>query len=132
MATSVVSDESEDLVLLRGQRSPVEPLRMACVSAARFLQRTELVLLAVAAPMLVFPGRATAIGGALIAATWLLRRVATGRWSIATRVDRWVPFFLIALFVSLLPSVRLDYSAPKFWGVILGLAVLYAVMNTCR
>src|SRR5215831_8611903 len=132
MAASVAPEQSEDLVLLRAQRSPFEPLRLACVSAALLLQRIELLLLAVAAPMLVFPGRATAIGAAVIAATWVVRRVATGRWSVATRVDRWVPFFLIALLVSLLPSVRLDYSAPKFWGVILGLAVLYAVMNTCR
>src|SRR5215831_19136079 len=107
MAASVAPEQSEDLVLLRAQRSPFEPLRLACVSAALLLQRIELLLLAVAAPMLVFPGRATAIGAAVIAATWVTRRVATGRWSVATRVDRWVPFFLIALFVSLLPSLRL-------------------------
>src|SRR6266508_3400018 len=132
MATSVFPEHPEDLLLARPRRAPFDELALGCKTIAGIVQRAEWVLLAAAAPTLLFPGRATALGIGLIGTTWMARRMATGRWSSSTRVDRFVPLFGLALLVSLIPSVRLDYSAPKFWGVVLGLAVMYAVANTCR
>ena len=131
MATSVLPDHPEDPVLVRSRPSVFGDAVAVCKTVARTLQRVEWLFLIAAAPLLLLPSRATAVGVILIATTWVARRVATGRWSIATHIDRFMPLFGIALLVSLIPSVRLDYSAPKFWGVVLGVAALYAVVNTC-
>ena len=48
-------------------------------SAAGWLARYELVWLAAAAPLLLFPGWGTSLGVTLIALTWFLRWVASGR-----------------------------------------------------
>jgi O-antigen ligase len=39
---------------------------------------------------------------------------------------------LLALLMSLLPSVRLDYSALKFWDIVLGVAIFCACLTTWR
>jgi tetratricopeptide (TPR) repeat protein len=102
------------------------------VSCARGWQRVEWLVLAASAPLLLFPGRFVWLGAALIGTTWLARRLGSGRWTVRTAADRFVLLLSLALIVSLMPSIRLDYSMPKFWGVILGLATFYAVLNTCR
>lgn len=98
----------------------------------RLLLWAEWPLLGLAAPLLLFPSRYTPLGLGLIAATWLIRRVATGRWSVPGPVHRPMLVLLLALFLSLVPSVRLDYSMPKFWGILYGMAIFYACLNTCR
>ncbi len=89
-------------------------------------------MLGAAAPTLIFPGNLTWLGLGLIIATWLARRFATGRWSVRTRIDGATLVLSGALLLSLAPSVRLDYSLPKFWGIVLGLTGLYACLNMPR
>src|SRR5215831_16871876 len=83
------------------------------VTCARGLQRVEWLVLAAAAPLLLFPGRYVWVGAALIATTWLARRVGSGRWSVSTAADRHILLLSLALVASLVPSIRLDYSMPK-------------------
>src|SRR5437762_382593 len=93
---------------------------------------TEWLPLLAAAPFLLVPSQYTLVGGALIGIPWLIRRAVTGRWSIATSADWPLRLMVLALVLSLVPSIRLDYSAPKFWGMVLGLATFYATINTFR
>jgi hypothetical protein len=87
MTTNVQQEQREGLVQ-PGQHQ--RHLRLVSATAG-LLQHGELLLFAVAAATLIFLGRATALGLALLATDWLNRRVVTRRGSVATRVDRWVP-----------------------------------------
>ncbi len=97
-----------------------------------FLRGAEWLLLALAAPFLLFPGRYVLVGAGLVALGWLVRRLATGRWAAPTTATRWVLLLLAMLGVSLLVSPRIEYSVPKFWGLVLGLATFYAVLDAAR
>src|SRR5205085_10121844 len=85
-----------------------------------------------AAPMLLFPSSLTPAGLVLIGAGWVIRRAVNGQWSVSSPAHRPVLVLLAALLLSLIPSVRLDFSAPKFWGVVLGIAIFYACLNTAH
>jgi putative inorganic carbon (HCO3(-)) transporter len=92
----------------------------------------EWLLLALAAPLLLFPNRYTPVGLGLLGASWVLRRVVTGRWTVGSPVYGPVLVLLLMLLVSLGPSIEPGYSANKFWGIVLGLAVLSTCVNTCQ
>jgi O-antigen ligase/tetratricopeptide (TPR) repeat protein len=92
----------------------------------------EWLLLALAAPFLLFPGPYTPIGLVPLAAIWGLRRAATGRWSVPSPAHAPLLVLLGALVVALVPSIALEYSAPKFWGIVLGAACFSTCLNTCR
>ncbi len=92
----------------------------------------EWALLAVAAPLLLFPSWYTGAGAVLLAAGWVARRMLAGRWTQPSPAHRPALLLLAALGLSLVPSVHLGYSAPKFWGLVLGLATFYVCLNTCR
>ena len=51
-------------------------------TVGQHLELVEWLLFAAAAPLLLFPSQHTLLGAALIAAAWLTRRVASGRWSV--------------------------------------------------
>lgn len=91
----------------------------------------EWPLLAIAAPLLLFPSAYTPAGLGLIAVGWMLRRWATGRWMVPSSANGPCLIFLGTLLLSLVPSTRLEYSAPKFWGILLGVAVFFTCLNTC-
>ncbi len=108
---------------LSGARIEITTQRLAAV---------EWLLLGMAAPTLLVPGWYTPIGLVFVAAAWGIRRAVTGSWSVPSRAHGPSIILVLALLISLTPSVRLDYSSPKFFGVVLGLAVFYACLNTCR
>jgi putative inorganic carbon (HCO3(-)) transporter len=108
---------------LSGARIEIAPQRLAAV---------EWLLLGLAAPMLLVPGWYTPIGLVFVAAAWGIRRAVTGSWSVPSRAHGPSMMLVLALLIALTPSVRLDYSSPKFFGIVLGLAVFYACLNTCR
>jgi O-antigen ligase len=99
---------------------------------AAALSVIEWALLGLATPFLLFPGRHTLLGLLPLAAIWGLRRVTTGRWSVGSPAHLPMGLLLLALAVSLVPSIALEYSAHKFWGIVLGLAVFSTCLNTCR
>src|SRR5918911_435860 len=92
----------------------------------------EWPLLVLSAPTLLFSGPLVPIGLVLIGATWIVRRVVCGHWSVSSGAEKPVLALILALLISLVASVRLEYSAPKFWTVVYGLAAFYGIVNTCR
>jgi len=91
--------------------------------------RYELLLLAAATPFLLFPGKWTPIGLALIAVAWACRWVATGHLSARTAMDVPIILLLIMTGVSLIPSVALDLSLNRMSIIILGVALFYGMAN---
>lgn len=89
----------------------------------------ELAFVLAAAPCLLFPGRWAPVGAALIALGWAARWRATGRLSIRTWLD--APIALLALMsvVGLAVSANPAASASKGWGMLLGFALYYALVN---
>jgi len=67
----------------------------------RRVQAVEWLFLAAAAPLLLFPSQYTLVGAGLIAATWLTRRVATGRWSVPSAAHWPAALLVFALLLSL-------------------------------
>ncbi len=93
------------------------------------IARYELLLLAAATPLLLFPGVWTPVGVVLIAAAWACRWVATGRISARTAMDGPIILLLIMTGVSLIPSVNLDLSLNRMWIILLGVALFYGMAN---
>lgn len=101
-------------------------------AAARWLVRVEPTLVLILAPFLLFPSRLTPWLMLLLALPWLARKLTQGCFTVATPMAG--PLLLLAcmLPVSLYVSVDVERSMPKLYGVILGLAVFYAIVNHVR
>ncbi len=93
------------------------------------IARYELLLLAAATPLLLFPGWWSPIGLTVITVTWACRWVAKGQVSARTAMDIPIILLLIMTGVSLIPSVDLDLSLNRMWVIILGVALFYGVVN---
>jgi putative inorganic carbon (HCO3(-)) transporter len=91
--------------------------------------RAELLLMVLAAPLLLFPNRWTPLALILILLTWLGRRLALGRLTHRTPLDVPVLVLLIMTFVGYVVSADPALSRAKLWGIILGVAVFYALLN---
>lgn len=89
----------------------------------------ELVWLALAAPALLFVGWWTWAGLAVIALTWLLRRVATGQLTRRTAVDGPIAVLVLAALIGAAVSVRPEWSWPRVAGLALGVAIFYGLVN---
>ncbi len=96
----------------------------------------ELWLLAPAVPPLVFPEvvpRLWVIAALVyIAVLWVCRWLASGHISVRTSMDLPIATLLAMLPLSLYASVDLSLSLPKLTGILLGVAVYYAVVNTTQ
>ena len=93
----------------------------------RWLLALEPLLLAAAAPLLLFPrGALPMLGLALLAAAWPARRLATGHWGLRQPLSRWTPALALMAVVGLGASSDLALSLPKFYGILLGLGIAYA------
>lgn len=102
---------------------PCYLMRLSHLLTLRFRSRLaalETVAFLVAAPLLILPNRYSPIALVLLPAVWLLRLVSRLFNGQALATD-W-PFLglLLMTIVSLYPSVDLDVSRPKFYGLILG------------
>ena len=96
---------------------------------AAWIVRYALWLLAAATPLLLFPGRWTPVGLAIILAVWLARWVATGRLTVRTGLEP--PIALLAAMTLMGVSVSADPSSSQaaLWRTVAGLAWFYELAN---
>jgi putative inorganic carbon (HCO3(-)) transporter len=99
---------------------------------ARWVARYELVWLAAAAPLLLFPGWWTALGLAVIALSWISRWVAWGRASRRTPMDGPIVVLLLMVGIGLAVSMGLAWSWPRAPVILLGVATYYGLVNSIR
>lgn len=89
----------------------------------------EIWLLIVLYVVLVFSDRIPMAGLAALCLVWIARRLTTGTLSARTPMDMPILGILIMVPVSLYASVDWTLSLPKVYGIILGVALFYAVVN---
>ena len=89
----------------------------------------EIWLLIVLYVILVFSDRIPIAGLAALGLIWIARWVTTGTLSARTSMDMPILGILIMVPVSLYASVDWTLSLPKVYGIILGVALFYAVVN---
>lgn len=99
----------------------------------RLWPRIELLLLLLLAPLLIFPQPAVApwlLG--LIPLLWACRWVAQGRLTVRTPLDVPLLILLIMTLVGLAAAYDPARSLPKVCGLLLGVALFYAMVNGIR
>jgi putative inorganic carbon (HCO3(-)) transporter len=80
----------------------------------------------------MFPNAWTPVLAPLMILPWLARKFNRGRFTIRTLMDWPVVMMILMLPASLWVSPALDRSWPKLYGILLGVAVFYAVANHVR
>jgi len=76
-----------------------------------------------AAPFLLFPSRWSPLAAGLLLLPWLARLLATGRLSVPTPLDGALALLFLAACAGLAVGTDLAVGLPRFWSVILGLAL---------
>lgn len=89
----------------------------------------EFLLLTVLYAKFMFSDQVPLAGFVVLGMLWMARWWMTGRLTIATPMDMPVFGILVMLLVSLYASADWSLSLPKVYGVILGIAIFYAVVN---
>lgn len=89
----------------------------------------DLGVTAVAAPFLVFPGAWTPAAAVTLVAMWVLRLRLSGRLTRRTPVDWPLAVLMIMTLVAVAISVDPAVSLNKFWGIVLGVAIFYSIVN---
>ena len=93
------------------------------------ITQREIWLLGLAAPLLMFPGWWSVPAVGLIALTWVSRWVSRGRLSVRTPLDMPIVLLLAMSLVGLWASPYPAMAVPKFWGIVLGIAIYYGIAN---
>ncbi len=101
-------------------------------TVADFVANHELTLLGLAAPLLLFPGVWSVPGVALIALTWVWRRLSRGHLSVRTGMDVPILILLVMAVVSLVPSVAPELSLNRLCLYFLGVSLFYGMANGLR
>lgn len=97
------------------------------ITSPSWLAQAEPLLVALAAPLLLFPrGVLPWFGFGVLLLGWITRGVGTHRWFDRTPLDRPILAIFLMVFVSIYPSVDWQLSLPKLCGILLGVAVYYA------
>jgi hypothetical protein len=99
---------------------------------ADIIMGTEIFLLVTIYVIFTFSDRAPLLGLLVLGLLWIARWWATGRLATMTPVDIPILAILTMVPVSLYVSVDRSLSQPKFYGLILGIAVFYVVVNATR
>jgi putative inorganic carbon (HCO3(-)) transporter len=97
--------------------------------AARWMASTEPWLVLALTPFLMFPNRATPLLVPLLAIPWLGRTLTQGRLTARTAMDGAILVLVLMLPISVWASTDVQNSMPKLYGIILGMAVFYAIVN---
>lgn len=98
---------------------------------AQWIVRLELLWLALAAPFLLFPSRWTPLAALLLLGLpWLARWLAAGRLTVATPLNTPLVLLLGLTLVGFSVSAAPDLSADKLWGILLQVALYFAVVNS--
>jgi O-antigen ligase len=94
------------------------------------VSRLEPLLILAIAPFLIFPspGRAPWLL-AVVPLLWLCRWVGRGRLTVRTPLDGPILLLLLMVVVGLGATFDLAVSFPKLCGVVLGVALFYALVN---
>ena len=91
---------------------------------------SELLLAVVATPLLLFPRSFLPwVGLGLLFSGWILRGFTGRKWLVRTSLDLPIIVIFLTTIASLYPSVDLSLSMPKFYGIVLGVFVYYAVVD---
>jgi putative inorganic carbon (HCO3(-)) transporter len=98
-------------------------------TTARWVVRMEPWLLLAVMPFLMFPNRFTPALIPLLSLPWLARKFTQGRFTARTPMDWPILILLLMLPVSLWASTDVQQSMPKLYGIILGMAVFYGIVN---
>jgi len=118
------------LTTARHSLAPVAQIlrhRMASIIAG-----AEILLLIAIYAMFTFSDRVPLPGLVAMGLLWMARWWATGRLTAATPMDVPILGILAIVPVSLYASVDWRLSQPKVYGLILGVAIFYAVVNAIR
>jgi putative inorganic carbon (HCO3(-)) transporter len=99
------------------------------VCVALVLSRYEWLFLLVVAPLLLFPSPARTPALLAIPTLWICRRVALGHLVPRTPLDAPLVLMTLMVLVSLYATFDIAFSLPKITGMLLGLAVYYAVVE---
>jgi len=86
------------------------------------------VLLAVAAPCLLFPGRWRTLALLMLPLIWVGNWRASGHFVRRSPYDLVVILLLAMVLVSLYATYSLPFSLPKITGVLLGVSVMYTLV----
>jgi putative inorganic carbon (HCO3(-)) transporter len=84
------------------------------------------------APLLWFPRHWSGWLLLAIPLLWSIRWLARGRLSVRTPYDVTLGVLVLTIPLTLLPIVDWDAAAPKLYGLILGIALVYALANSLR
>ena len=99
-------------------------------AVCRRIITAELPLLLLVSPALLFPRGPLPLAGLVaILVLWLARLVGYRRVTLATPLDFPMLILLAMSLQALYPSTDLTLSMPKLYGIVLGVAVYYAVVN---
>jgi O-antigen ligase len=110
-------------------------LRMARILGHRMagiFTETEIFLLIALYIIFTFSDRFPLPGLVALGLLWIARWLATGKLTTATPIDIPIVVILTMVPVSLYVSVDRPLSQPKLYGLILGIAVFYAIVNATR
>lgn len=113
-------------------RGPGQRILVLVKAAARWVADYELLFLLAAMPFLIFPGRFTRAALVLIAVLWLCRWAAYGSITRRTPLDIPILGLLMMLPVTLYASADWSLTLPKLYGILLGVALFYGIVNTAQ
>lgn len=122
----------ESMDNFKGKKSLINRLWQFILAVARWTTEWQLAILFLLSPLLMFPGRWVWLAAALLAWVWLARRLDSGRPSHRTPFD--LPLLILAILLPVSVWIAPDPSRswPKFWNIVLGLFVYYALVNRLR
>jgi putative inorganic carbon (hco3(-)) transporter len=103
--------------------------RIGLASIARAVAAFEPLILVIAAPALLFPRAGWTPVMLVIPLTWLARRIGRGRVVRRTPLDWAILLMLVMVLVSLYATFDVTLSLPKIAGMVLGVAIFYAVVE---
>jgi putative inorganic carbon (HCO3(-)) transporter len=108
-------------IVLHGRRWAREAAIWLKPDTAAFL------LLAVAAPCLLFPGGWRTLALLILPSIWIVNWRASGHFVRRTPFDAIILALLVMVLVSLFATYSIPFSLPKITGVLLGVGVMYAL-----
>jgi putative inorganic carbon (HCO3(-)) transporter len=94
--------------------------------------RFEWLALLMMAPLLLFPTPVRSLALLGVPFLWTARKVSLGRFIDRTPLDWPILFLLLMVLVSLYATYSIEESLPKIAGMILGVAVFYALVCHTR
>jgi putative inorganic carbon (hco3(-)) transporter len=99
------------------------------VQLARAMIRWELLFLLFLAPFLFFPGSGRHVAIVALPLLWVVRWIAHRRFIPRTPADGSLLLLLLMVVVSLWATFDVGLSLPKVTGVLLGVAIYYALVE---